>query len=363
MLILLPAFLMHLSKRVKIVEVIGPVLLCYGIGLLLGNLMPGAWPKPLLDDHVNGISVTLAIPLLMFHSNPRAWFRVAGRAVLSFGLGAIAVVIAATCAYELLGDQLPFGPEMSAMMVGVYTGGTPNLVAIGEALEVTSETTSTLIIMDTVLCAVYLLFLLTVAGKFLSIFLPATKVENSEAVIGPEQTSFSVMGVLKPLLLSAGCLGFGLLISQLLWSKDDTVTILLTITLCAFALSFAPVVNKLNLSYQVGEYFILVFCLSIGLLSDLSILKGQDVSILLFCAIIVFGSIGLHYLFAYFFKVDVHTVLITSTAALFGPAFVGLMASRLRNPAIITSGMTTGVIGYVIANFLGLVLYKTLVSW
>jgi uncharacterized membrane protein len=52
--------------------------------------------------------------------------------------------------------------------------------------------------------------------------------------------------------------------------------------------------------------------------------------------------------------------MITSTAALFGPAFVGMVASRLKNPGLVTSGMTTGVIGYVIANFLGLLVFKLL---
>lgn len=354
---------MYLAKKVKAIDVIGPVLICYGIGLLLGNAIPLEWPKEFLDKNVNGVAVTLAIPLLMFHSNPARWMSLAGKAVLSFFLGALAVSVAVVIAYFLVGDQLAFGREMSAMMVGVYTGGTPNLLAIGQALQVPSETKSTLIIMDTVLCAVYLLFLLTIANRVLSLFLPQSVVGEKAEVALEEKPIPLWASIALPLLLTASCLLVGLGVSHFLWGKEETVTILLSLTLCAFGLSFLPRVNALSKSYVLGEYFILVFCISIGILSDLSILKGQDSSIMAFCAIIVVGSIALHFFLAYLFKIDVHTVLITSTAALFGPAFVGLMASRLKNPSIIASGMTTGVIGYVIANFLGFSIFKLLSFW
>jgi uncharacterized membrane protein len=56
------------------------------------------------------------------------------------------------------------------------------------------------------------------------------------------------------------------------------------------------------------------------------------------------------------FRIDTDTVLITSTAAVFGPAFVPTVAAALKNRAIIVSGLTTGVVGYAIGNYAGIAL-------
>ena len=170
LVVVVPAVLMWAEKKVKVIEIIGPVLLCYGIGLLLGNVGI-AWPTKFLEDNVSSAAVPLAIPLLMFQSNPRDWFKVAKGALMAFGVGIIAVITAIFIAYFVIGHQLEEGSKAAAMLVGVYTGGTPNLVAIGAALQITKESIPTLIMLDTVLCAIYLLFLLSLAERVFGIFL------------------------------------------------------------------------------------------------------------------------------------------------------------------------------------------------
>jgi len=350
---------LFLEKKLKLVEIIGPVLLCYGIGLLLGNV--GIyWPNDFIKENISSIAVPFAIPLLMFESNPRLWFEVAGKALLSFFLGVVAVVLAVIIAFLLVGQNMPEAREMGAMLSGVYTGGTPNLVAIGQALQVGTETIPVLTIMDTVLCAIYLLFLLTISQKVLGLFLPATVVENIVEKV-EENKNGNKTGILLAFLASAACLLSGLMLSWLFTGgiKDELI-IMLSLTSVAFLASFSIKINNLKGSYKLGEFLILVFCVAIGMLSDFSILKNQSLEVFTFCAIIVGGTLLIHFFLAFLFKIDVHTVLITSTAALFGPAFVGLVATRLKNRAIITTGMTTGVIGYAIAFFVGLLVYNIL---
>lgn len=352
--------MLWLQPKSKFVDMVGPVLICYGIGLLLGNIPGITWAEKLLQDDVNGVAVALAIPLMMFSSNPKRWSKMAGKTILSFLLGAIAVGIAVTAGFVVLGNGLDNAQSMGAMLVGVYTGGTPNLVAIGKVLNVDAEVTPKLIVMDTVLCAFYLLFLLTIANKLLSTFMrpgatQAIQGESNEI----EPNSLGVKSI-AALVLSLACLGFAVLVSFLLKGQMDELVILLTITISGFLLSFSTKVNALTGSYRLGEVFIWIFCVSIGLLSDFSVMADQNTELILFCGMIVLLSIVLHYLLAYLFKIDVHTVLITSTAALFGPAFVGLVASRLKNPGLVTAGMTTGVIGYSIANVYALIIFNWL---
>lgn len=54
------------------------------------------------------------------------------------------------------------------------------------------------------------------------------------------------------------------------------------------------------------------------------------------------------------FRIDADTVLITSTAAIFGPAFVGQVAVALRNKEVVLSGIITGLVGYAVGNYLGI---------
>ena len=49
-------------------------------------------------------------------------------------------------------------------------------------------------------------------------------------------------------------------------------------------------------------------------------------------------------------------MIATSAAGIFGPAFAGPVASALKNPAMLITGLTTGLVGYAVGNYLGLAL-------
>ena len=76
--------------------------------------------------------------------------------------------------------------------------------------------------------------------------------------------------------------------------------------------------------------------------------------LLLYVALVYFGSLFVHILLSIVFRIDADTVIITSTAMIYSPPFVPVVASALRNKDIIISGLTTGIIGYVIGNYLGI---------
>lgn len=63
---------------------------------------------------------------------------------------------------------------------------------------------------------------------------------------------------------------------------------------------------------------------------------------------------ALHAIFYKSFKIDTDTFLITSTAAICSPPFVPIVAMALKTREILLSGLTTGLIGYAIGNYLGI---------
>ena len=47
-------------------------------------------------------------------------------------------------------------------------------------------------------------------------------------------------------------------------------------------------------------------------------------------------------------------VMITSTAAIYGPVFVGQIASAIGNKKLIFTGIALGLLGFAVGNYLGI---------
>jgi uncharacterized membrane protein len=73
-----------------------------------------------------------------------------------------------------------------------------------------------------------------------------------------------------------------------------------------------------------------------------------------YCGFVVLFSILIHLLFAFIFRIDTDTLIISSTAAIFGPVFIGPVANAIKNQKVIAFGIIMGLIGYAAGNYLGL---------
>jgi uncharacterized membrane protein len=94
--------------------------------------------------------------------------------------------------------------------------------------------------------------------------------------------------------------------------------------------------------------------MGIGSISNFQEMIQASPQVLLYVTCVFVGTLCIHFLLSWIFKVDADTTLITSVAGIFGPAFIGPVASVLKNKDIVVSGLTTGLVGYAIANYLGL---------
>lgn len=365
---------------------VGPVVLCYAIGLLLGNI-PSLTLNGELSMTISEAVIPMAIALLLFSTDFVRWLKHARTSMFSFFLGALGVISSSFFVSWLFLDKIPDVWKLAGMMIGVYTGGTPNMSAIGLALDVKEEVFILLNACDVVLSGIYLLLLMTVAQKLALKFLPSFKrmeETDRESTFHYQQTGYDTeemikkierrkeakqkrrfkVGTLRKLviarsmaigfLLAVAVLGLSIGFSILVTGKITAPHTLLAVTSLSIAASFYKKIRRLPRTYELGEYFLLIFCLAIGMVSSFAELLNSSPEVFLFCAIVFVSSIGLHFLLAFIFRIDADTVLITSTAGIFGPAFIGPVASVLKNKDIVVSGLTTGLVGYAIANFVGL---------
>ncbi len=108
------------------------------------------------------------------------------------------------------------------------------------------------------------------------------------------------------------------------------------------------------MTFQLGQYIILIFCLVVSSMADLSKLLSTAPAMIGYVSIAVFLGFIIHVALAAIFKIDADTVIITSVAGVFSPPFVPMIAAALRNKEVVVTGVITGIIGWVIATYLGI---------
>jgi len=360
------AFIVFLCNRFKWMNNVGAILWAYGIGLLIGSLhlLPEGSLK--VQSSLADITVPLAIPLLLFSLDFKKWIKLARITFLSMLTAFAGVILAITTGFFLFRHSIPEANKIAGMLSGVYSGGTPNMFALKTALGVDNNLFILTQTFDMVICAVYLLFLMSVGQRVLHLVLPRFKKEAStpEASLKYEEESefdsFQGFFKKKNLLPVAGALGVAAIIMaigvgamSLAPENSKMVVIILTITTLGLAASFIRRINQIKKSFQLGMFLIVVFSLAIASMADIKTLFNMTDGLFFFVLIAVFGSFIIQVFLSWLLKIDADTTIITSTSLVFSPPFVPVVAGALRNKEVIISGITVGLIGYALGNYLG----------
>jgi uncharacterized membrane protein len=274
----------------------------------------------------------------------------------------VAATGSALIAALIFSGSLEEGWKVSGMLTGCYTGGTPNLMAIGTALKVNPKTLIIVNTSDMVLGGSYFFLMISAVKIGLRKILPkfkSTGDEHSEDVAAL-QGIFSggkrkgTRGLLLCGLLAAAATGLAVGIAMLLTGEMNVAIIILIVTTCGIALSFWKKVRETRGTWNMGQYVILVFSLAIGSTVDIQMFFNSSPIILGYTATVMFGALIIHLLLSLIFKIDADTTLITSTAGVYGPAFIGPVADALGNREVVMSGLVSGLVGYAVGNYLGI---------
>ncbi len=364
--LLFPLIVILLCMRFELVNKIGAVFVCYVVGAALGNF--GVLPvgSAALQDTLSGAAVAIALPLLLFSMDVKAWLKTAGKAILSMTGATIIIVAVAGLGSVIIADQVEDSWKLAGLAISVYTGGTPNMAAIKTALDVDPTTYIIMHTYDILINLIYIIFSITLAQKFFNRFLPRfEKVKDVISGRGDEEiediNSYRNMlnvSIFKKLMvamvLSFVILGSSIGIAALFPKAYSTSVTILMITSLGIGASFFTKIRQIEKTYQTGMYFILIFCLVVGSMANINDLVHINWTLMFYISFCVFGTFILHAVFCKIFKIDTDTFIITSVSAICSPPFVPVVAQALNNKQIILSGLTTGIIGYAIGNYLGI---------
>jgi uncharacterized membrane protein len=361
-----PAVVILLCLKFPFLDKIGAVFVCYVAGALVGN--SGGLPEnsAAIQDALSGASVAVALPLLLFSMNVKRWFKTAGKAILCMAGATISIVAVAGFGSVMLAGHVEESWKLAGLAIGVYTGGTPNMAAIRTALDVNPTTYVILHTYDTFISLIYIIFCISFAQRLFNRFLPRfkkTDIENPGLTGEDVEDIRSYGDMFKPkivktltaaMLLSFLILGISVGFAGLFPKAVSTTVTILSITTLGIGASFITGVRQIKRTYSLGMYFILIFCLVVGSMANIHDLVHINKALLAYVSFCILGSLLLHALFCRIFKIDTDTFIITSVSAICSPPFVPMMANALKNKEIILSGLTTGIIGYAVGNYLGI---------
>jgi uncharacterized membrane protein len=358
-LLFFPAVTLWGEKRYQPLRWVGAMTICYLCGLIVGNTPLVNTPSSFLTTIIEA-SVSLAIPAMLFTAHPRQLLSGGKQFLMAFGFASMAAALASVVAFFVMGNRLHNSAEVSGMLASVYTGGTPNMSAVGIALGVDHEVFLVLNSADILLSGLYFAFLLTLGPSLLGWLFPkqATAPESSSGKgVGAGFTTDQIPGanhVFLSLLLAVVLLGAAAGTCLLLFGKLVVPVFILLLTIFSLLAASTKAVGRLRGTFNTAHYLLLIFALSIGCQADFRTLLHMTAEVLPYCALIISTTLLLHYTFCRIAGLTREISILASTAAVFGPPFVGPIAERLKAPHLILNGIMLGMLGYAIGNFLGI---------
>jgi len=369
-----PYAIRQLLQRIKSLQIFSDVLLCFGIGILLGNTKN--WWLP--DDHFQAISISiaenslvvavlLAIPILLMTSSLKASLQYTKNLLLSFVLCIVSVGIAVVTVVYCFPD-LAYLNKATGCMVGVYVGGTPNMAAISYALQVPESLFFILNATDLFTSGLYFLFLISFAKPLFGLFLRPFQSKMSKEQVHHfvfDHTPFPPSPLSKetvlPLLTVTGlallCIGTAAGLAFLFPTpeqKPNELVLMIALSSISIGLSFIPRIQGIKGAYELAQYLLLIFAIAVGFMADFAVLLDAGANYLGFNIVFVVTLVLAHLFLAKLFRIDVDTFIITSSACIFGPPFIGQISSAIKNKELLVPGLALGVLGLIIGTFFGI---------
>jgi len=399
-----PLVIIFMCRRWSILQKLGSIALAYAFGLILGASgilpkgsdnyyfalqekisLPKAEIESLLSsgsisnndvfvnsirkvqDILTSIAIPLAFPLILFSLNVRKWLKYAKTGFVSMILALVSVVVVISSGYFLFKDVVPDNWKVAGMLVGVYTGGTPNLASLSVALDVDPNLFLMTNTYDIVVGAATLIFFITAGPRVFRAILPPFRYLGESSDTGQalaEAESFEdysgmfrkgrLLPLLKAMGISVLIAGVSGGIAMLFPENSFTPVAILLITTLAVICSLIPWINRIEKTFQLGMYFVLVFSFAVASMADLrKVFNIGYLGLFGYVLYAYFGSLVLHLLLSRIFRVNADDYLITTTAFIYSPPFIPVVAAALKNKEVIMTGITVGIIGYIIGNYLG----------
>ena len=384
--LLFPIIIVSAFHKWKILQKIGTVILAYAVGIIMSltgfvTFEPGTADAATFESIqklIMNISVPLAIPLMLFNCDFKLWTRALPKTILALVGGIIAITVAVISGFFIFRNTgVNDITNVSAMMTGIYTGGTMNFNALGAALGV-DPTTITLVLTFQMLITFPLIMFITGGGyRLFRKILPFPDESTSISKLGGNIEDHGIENYGKMLdkkvfpktmlglLLSIGFLAVGAGLSLLFYNlgivgdqetgtgKLNELVIILTITTLSIIASFSKKIRELPKTFELGMIFILIFSIAVASQFNPYSIDMSAISLGLFVLYIMLVSVIIHIIFCRFSKISGDLYTVAQVGLFCSPPFIPPVVGAMGNKKVLISGIVIGLIGYAIGTYMG----------
>lgn len=314
-------------------------------------------------DTIWRVMVPLAIAMFLIKADIVEIIRRGGRVLLGFAVGTVGVIVGVFIAAAVL--QL--GPE-EAKLAGVfsatYIGGSMNFAAVAEAVRFEDRSLlASALAIDNVLgtlCIVFLMYMGSwgflqrgFAWRAETIFHTPTEAELAGDRVMSLPHLFAAVAIsaiacaaASAIMTAVGHPSYSML----------AITVIMT-TIGTFGKKFvARIKGEDVLAMGLMYMFIAMVGTGVNFQAMFSAAPGLFLMVL-----IIFLT---HFVFmfaaAYVFKLNYAEIIIASLACITGPPVVAAVAIAFKWDNLLAPGVLTGVLGYIIGNFIGLGIFFAL---
>lgn len=376
--LLAPAGVLWATRKFNLLRRLGPVLTLYILGVIVANI--GIFPTEIeahkaflkFQESISEILVPLALPMMLFGCNFKKFS--IGKSLSALIIGVFSVAAIVVVSYLIFADKLGIeAPKMAASLVGQYTGGAANLAAIKQMVGLSTESFVMLSTCNLIVSFFYLMFLMgggvaiarKIVGRNNHIEQEVEIDSNNDNPYRDFATKSAVIQLLKVLVASVVIMGISVVVGKFAGGESgiSMVALILTITTLSLIMTASKQVRSWDKSYDAGMYLIYIFCLVMATMADLSTINWeQSVFVLIFQAIIIFGSLFITIALARPLRIDADTAVITSNTLINSPVCVPMIAATMKNRDVVVVGITNGLAGYAVGNYLGYVVYQLITT-
>lgn len=343
-------------------QVSGPVWAIV-FGILLSNLRVIPTSAPAFTM-VSDVLVPAAIPLLLFKASIRRILGAGGPMLAAFLIGVAGATAGAVAGYWLL----PLGEDaekLAGVFTATYTGGSMNFVAVAKSVGFEEPSRySAAMAADNLVGTPYLLVLALIPSIPLARrWFPSRIIEESTRdFVEVDQEGgrgLDLLHLCLALALSLAICFAGYRLAA--WLGVERYGILFITALAVIVANLAPAqMARLKGDFQLGTLFMYLFFVTIGASANLSALVGDALVLVALAVIIIFVHMVVLGLATRWLKIDLAESLVASNACIMGPATAAAIAAGQGWRHQVTPGLLVGILGYVIANFLGVAITEML---
>lgn len=329
------------------------------IGTALANLHVLPLKSPVYD-FIGAFFVPLSIPLLLFKADLKGVMRDGGPVMLAFATASLGVLLGAVLGYFIF-DLGEIGPKIAGVYAAGWIGGAVNFVAVAKAVALTPEEFAVAVSASAGVSIAGLMILLTLPSlPFIRRLVPSKVIEETRSA--PRESVDEAAGARFRLSHVAGAIAASLAICAVSEVAAAALGIdrysIMIVTLLAIAAAnvFPRTLQRLEGDFDLGVYSMYLFFASIGASSD-AVSFIQSAPILLAYGLFILATFVAFFLVAArLLKIDLAYAVIGASSAFVGAAPAAAVASAHGWKDLVTPGVMCGILGYVVATFIGVAL-------